>query len=342
MDLKNLAEPFPASDVEWKPANFASKSANMLVLPYVTARGVQDRLDSVCGPENWKVSYDHLEGGVVARLSIRIERGENEVYWVEKCDGAEGSTIESFKGAMSGAIKRAAVVWGVGRYLYSLGDTWAKRYTGTARPGPEYTSRGGITFLTPRYEEVMRKAGLRAPGAPERHGPPARTREPKETPAAPESTLPPIDPELCITASQLVLIGTLRTELKVSDKAYYGILLKDYDVKSAKDLQKDAASHLIERMKKRQAAKHEQEAVETFGDEPPRILKLRETALGYCLRLKKWNQKTANGEPIDYRSYGIDFDDITELEKFLPHIEDEKEIEGIIQRLDTLFAGETF
>jgi hypothetical protein len=60
------------------------------------------------------------DGGVLCSLSIRV--GDE---WVTKQDGAENTQIESTKGGLSGAMKRAAVQWGCGRYLYALEETFA-------------------------------------------------------------------------------------------------------------------------------------------------------------------------------------------------------------------------
>jgi hypothetical protein len=53
-------------------------------------------------------------------LSIRV--GDE---WVTKWDGAENTDVEGVKGGLSGAMKRAAVQWGIGRYLYALEETFA-------------------------------------------------------------------------------------------------------------------------------------------------------------------------------------------------------------------------
>jgi hypothetical protein len=45
--------------------------------------------------------------------------------WVTKWDGAEETDSESIKGGLSAAMKRAAVQWGIGRYLYDLPEGWA-------------------------------------------------------------------------------------------------------------------------------------------------------------------------------------------------------------------------
>jgi hypothetical protein len=56
------------------------------------------------------------EHGVIASIAIKNpETGE----WVEKQDGSGASDMEPFKGGISGALKRAATAWGIGRELYS-------------------------------------------------------------------------------------------------------------------------------------------------------------------------------------------------------------------------------
>ena len=44
--------------------------------------------------------------------------------WVTKWDGADDTAIEPIKGGLSGAMKRAAVQWGIGQYLYDIDDMW--------------------------------------------------------------------------------------------------------------------------------------------------------------------------------------------------------------------------
>lgn len=123
MTLDNLKNPFPEKDVEWRVQQCGmTKTGGVycMVLAYITARAVQDRLDDVVGVDNWRVEYQHSSGGVMCGLSIKL--GDE---WVTKWDGSPESNMEAFKGGISGAFKRAAVVWGVGRYLYGLDTTFA-------------------------------------------------------------------------------------------------------------------------------------------------------------------------------------------------------------------------
>jgi hypothetical protein len=119
---KALAEPFPAGDVGYKPQTVKGERA--LVVWYIDARNVMDRLDAVFGIEGWQDSYVVLaDGNVQCSLACRI--GEE---WVVKCDvGGESDQKDEGdkrKSAYSDALKRAAVKWGVGRYLYDLPLTW--------------------------------------------------------------------------------------------------------------------------------------------------------------------------------------------------------------------------
>ncbi|SME89223.1 Rad52/Rad22 family DNA repair protein [Desulfovibrio gilichinskyi] len=125
MDLSKLKTPFAAADIEWRVQS-VGKAGNgnpwAKVLAYVTNRAIMDRLDSVCGPENWRNEYHTApDGGILCGISIKV--GDE---WVTKWDGAENTQVEAVKGGLSGAMKRAGVQWGIGRYLYGLSEDFAK------------------------------------------------------------------------------------------------------------------------------------------------------------------------------------------------------------------------
>lgn len=86
-------------------------------LAYIDARQVMDCLDECVGAENWKDSYFLLGDTLFCTLSIKVD-GE----WIGKTDCGTESNSEAEKGQVSDAFKRAAVKWGVGRFLYSLGS----------------------------------------------------------------------------------------------------------------------------------------------------------------------------------------------------------------------------
>ncbi|MES2524282.1 MAG: Rad52/Rad22 family DNA repair protein [Gemmatimonadota bacterium] len=118
-----LAAPFAPNELDWRVARSGMSNGKpwAQVLVYIDARAARARLNSVLGPENWKVEYTHgPANGVIATLSLRIG-GE----WIAKQDGADITDIEPVKGGLSGAFKRACAVWGIGEYLYDIGDSWA-------------------------------------------------------------------------------------------------------------------------------------------------------------------------------------------------------------------------
>lgn len=120
-----LAAPFHPDDLTWRVGRSGTKNNTswIVALAYLTSRAVQDRLDSVVGPDNWKVDYREWTGGtagVLCELSIRVN-GE----WITKSDGAEQTEIEPVKGGFSDAFKRTAVLFGIGRYLYDLKNSFA-------------------------------------------------------------------------------------------------------------------------------------------------------------------------------------------------------------------------
>jgi len=126
IDFKALATQFPSEDIEWRigRAGEAGGKVWASALAYVTNRAIMNRLDEVCGPQNWRNEYTTgPSGGVLCGLSIY---DASKAQWVTKWDGAENTDIEAVKGGLSDAMKRAGVQWGIGRYLYNLTEGWAR------------------------------------------------------------------------------------------------------------------------------------------------------------------------------------------------------------------------
>jgi hypothetical protein len=117
-----LSAPFDPSEVKFKPAMVTGNRA--LALAYIDARVIQDRLDDVLGVTGWQDEYECLpDGSVVCRLHLRI--GDQ---WITKMDvGGQSEQPDEGdrrKAAFSDALKRAAVKFGIGRYLYRLPTQW--------------------------------------------------------------------------------------------------------------------------------------------------------------------------------------------------------------------------
>jgi hypothetical protein len=119
--FENLAAPFDADQVSWRVGSTNNDKTKGLALAYLDARDVMDRLDLICGPAGWQCRYSHANGKTVCDIGIKC--GEE---WVWKADGAGDTDVEAEKGALSDAFKRSAVRWGIGRYLYGLGNTWVE------------------------------------------------------------------------------------------------------------------------------------------------------------------------------------------------------------------------
>lgn len=114
-----LEAQFTDKELEYRVGATNADKTMGLALIYIQARAIQNRLDEVVGIENWRVSYIEISGGFIATLEIRIN---NE--WIAKQDGANSTDYEAIKGGISCAFKRAASVWGVGRYLYEVESKW--------------------------------------------------------------------------------------------------------------------------------------------------------------------------------------------------------------------------
>ena len=122
--IKKLREPFSSKEIDWKiQVTTQDKSKGMAVV-YMDARAVQKRLDEVVGAFNWKNVYSlwHDNSQICGISIFNAERNE----WVTKFDGAENSDIEPIKGGLSDSFKRAAAVWGIGRYMYEIDGIWVE------------------------------------------------------------------------------------------------------------------------------------------------------------------------------------------------------------------------
>ena len=126
---QQLLLPFPASDIEWRTAYNSGDKTKGFAVPFVDSRAIQERLDKIFGPENWQNEFavspsaEDNSSAYVCTISVYSpERNE----WIKKSDGSGATDIEPVKGGLSGALKRAASVLGIGRYLYDLEGLWVE------------------------------------------------------------------------------------------------------------------------------------------------------------------------------------------------------------------------
>jgi len=109
-----LAAPFESQEVR-------ARSQSGRQLHYITARTAMNRLDSVLGPENWWDEYVPGENSVLCRLTVRLPDGS--ILTKSDAGGYAGmpDSGDDDKSGFSDSFKRAAVKFGVGRYLYRDG-----------------------------------------------------------------------------------------------------------------------------------------------------------------------------------------------------------------------------
>jgi len=153
---------FYSDEIEWKVQTYNHKNrqdaTKAMVVPYIQARAIMDRLDEIVGIGNWKDEYlPGPGGGIVCALSLRID---NE--WVTKHDGAENSDVEEVKGGISNAFKRAAVKWGIGRYLYTIPKMW---FPLNDRKFPVYEDKQGNKLEDPPLHRRFLPADATAIGS---------------------------------------------------------------------------------------------------------------------------------------------------------------------------------
>lgn len=101
---------------KWRVQSFSKFKPEATCVAYVDSRDVQKLLDNVVGPENWQDEYYEVKNNLFCRIGIRVN-GE----WTWKGDCGTESNVDKEKGEASDAFKRAAVKWGIGRFLYDLG-----------------------------------------------------------------------------------------------------------------------------------------------------------------------------------------------------------------------------
>jgi len=135
-----LNAPFPEDEIEFLPR--AMSGGKALAIAYIEARSVMRRLDQVVGAPHWSFDFEPLSPD-----GKRV-KGKLTVLGVTKCDAGEASgEDEALKSAVSDALKRCAVHFGVGRYLYYLPSVWTpydaqrRRFAEPPRVEPQALAR---------------------------------------------------------------------------------------------------------------------------------------------------------------------------------------------------------
>jgi hypothetical protein len=129
---------FAALAAPFDPQQVRSRSQANRQVSYITARTAMNRLDDALGPENWWDEYHPGENSVLCRLTIRLPDGST----LTKADAGGYAGMpdqgDDDKSGFSDSFKRAAVKFGVGRYLYRDG---VPSFAREAEPGPAAPAR---------------------------------------------------------------------------------------------------------------------------------------------------------------------------------------------------------
>ena len=182
---QQLLLPFPASDIEWRTAYTTKDKTKGFAVPFVNSRAIQERLDKIFGPENWQNEFtvapsaESNSSAYVCAISVYSpERNE----WIKESDGAGATDIEPVKGGLSGALKRAASVLGIGRYLYSLEGMWVEI---EPRGGSFVIKESEYKNLAVHYNRQMteQKTGIKFGNTPPPKQPKATEPKSQENPA---------------------------------------------------------------------------------------------------------------------------------------------------------------
>ena len=187
MLTQKLTAPFEAKDVEWRIQQTTQDKSRGLAVAFLTSRAIQKRLDETVGPFHWKTEFAlwHQIGSGAQLCALSIYDEERK-EWVTKTDGAENSDIEPVKGGFSDSFKRAAVQWGIGRYLYSMGAVWVD----VEQKGKNCTiTEAGRKSLDARYTQMLQGKAPAPQKAVSSRTAPQGTAAPR--PAAAPATLPP-------------------------------------------------------------------------------------------------------------------------------------------------------
>ncbi len=140
--LAALAAPFPPDAISWRVGSTTADKSKGMALAYLDARDVQARLDAVMGVD-WQCEFVSMQNGTCCcRIGLKID-GE----WRWRANGAGATDVEGEKGQYSDALKRAAVMWGIGAYLYNTPSPWVQLET-----------KGRSQVIAPGQERVLAAA----------------------------------------------------------------------------------------------------------------------------------------------------------------------------------------
>jgi len=173
--LPHLRRPPSPAVVRFKVQTPADDAGQLVA--YVDARFVYDRLDLVCG-ERWWPRFGPLPRALVPRVHGAegppplYVRCRLTLFRVTREDVGEGNDP---KAAVSDAVKRAAVHFGVGRVVYAMRAPWLRAGDGDGELRRD--GRGALVvddrteaWCRAKYERWLEERGATEFGEPLEHG----------------------------------------------------------------------------------------------------------------------------------------------------------------------------
>ena len=122
--LSGLEMPFTIDQVQWRAMDVDYNGGRARAVAYVDARTVRNRLDRVA-PGHWSFTITSIETLVGERTAVC--QGTLTLLGTSRSDVGEGRWLDNDRGATdtwktaaSDCLKRCAVQFGVGAYLYRL------------------------------------------------------------------------------------------------------------------------------------------------------------------------------------------------------------------------------
>jgi hypothetical protein len=162
---QRLAALFPPNDLKWLPITVTSgrDGPAALAVAYLDARTIMDRLDDTMGIDGWEDAYDIIgemkdaKSQVACRLTLHFAAAVppgtpgSRGLTVTRCDvGAQSDQPDigdKMKSAFTDAFKRAAVKFGIGRYIGHLPKVWTPCKVRVGQDGkPVLNQKGKMEF----------------------------------------------------------------------------------------------------------------------------------------------------------------------------------------------------
>lgn len=173
--MEKLQAPFPEKDISWRVQSCGVGQNGKVwcrVLAYLDARAVQERLTATLGIDGWKTEVRREGDAFLCTLSIRITHEDGSTEWISRTDGSDVTDVEPVKGAISSAFKRASALFGVGTFLYKIGESFGEvredgEFYGKTKTGQSFRwNAPKINFDVPKKKDDRRTSPMETDKAP--------------------------------------------------------------------------------------------------------------------------------------------------------------------------------